>query len=63
MKSEIQGWPVSVNKFTDYANVYFYKSAKLKLENFLQTDIIHYVDKKLMTDEYISILEEVLWKK
>jgi hypothetical protein len=63
LKSEIQDWPVSVNNFIDYANIYFYKSAKLKLENFLQHDIVHYVDKRLMTDEYISILEEVLWKK
>jgi hypothetical protein len=63
LKSMVQNWPWDSTKFTDCATVYFNKSSRLKLENFIQTDVVHYVEKDLMTDKYIGILEEILWKK
>lgn len=62
MKGEVQGWPWSANKVTEYVGFYFNKDS-IKIGNHQQTDLIHYVEKDQMTDELISILEEVAWKK
>ncbi len=62
MKGQLQNWPWPAEDWTDHVGFYFNKSG-LKIGNFQQKDLIHYVDKNIITDEVISILEEVAWKK
>lgn len=62
MKGEIQNWPWPADKFTNHVGFYFNKKAQLKIGNYQQTDIVHYVEKDLITDELVSILEEIAWK-
>jgi hypothetical protein len=63
LKSMIQNWPWPADTIFDHVGFYFDKTANAKIGNFQQQDILHYVDKSLITDEYISILENVAWKK
>lgn len=63
MKPLVQNWALPANKVTDRVGFYLNKQNKLKIGNFEQTDIVHYVEKDLITDELISILEHKLWKK
>lgn len=63
MKPMVQNWPWPANSVTDHVGFYLNKRAELKIGNYQQHNICHYVDKNLITDEWINILEEVLWKK
>jgi hypothetical protein len=63
LKPMIQGWPWSADKTTDHVGFYFSKSGSLKIGNYQQCDLVHYVEKDLITDEVVSILEETAWKK
>jgi hypothetical protein len=63
LKPEIQNWPWSANAVTDYVGFYLGINGSLKIGNFQQQNIVHYVEKELMTDEVVSLLEGVLWKK
>jgi hypothetical protein len=62
MKPMIQDWPWAADKVTDHAGFYLSSNGQLKIGNFKQNDIIHYVEKDLITDEIISLLEEIAWK-
>jgi hypothetical protein len=62
MKGQIQNWPWPAEKVTDFVGFYFNKTG-LKVGNYQQLDLIHYQEKELMTDEIVSILEEIAWKK
>ncbi len=62
MKGQIQNWPWPADDWTDHVGFYFNKKG-LKIGNFQQKDLVHYVDKKIITDEIISMLEETAWKK
>lgn len=63
MKGMIQNWPWPADKWDNHIGFYFNKQGKLKLGNYQQTNIVHYVEKTKMTPEIISILEEIAWKK
>jgi hypothetical protein len=63
LKSMIQNWPWPADTIFDHVGFYFDKTANAKIGNFQQQDVLHYVDKNLITDEYISILENIAWKK
>ena len=63
LKSMIQNWPWPADTIFDHVGFYFDKTANVKIGNCQQYDILHYVDKKLITDEYVSILENIAWKK
>jgi len=63
MKPEIQNWPWSAKAVTDHAGFYLGLDGKLKIGNYFQKNIVHYVEKDLITDEVTSILEDILWKK
>jgi hypothetical protein len=63
MKPMIQDWPWPTDLWTYQVGFYLNLKGQLKIGNFQQYDIFHYVEKELMTDEYVSILEEILWKK
>lgn len=61
MKPLVQNWPWPANLVTDHVGFYFNGSGKLKIGNYQQYDIVHYVEKDLINDEVISMLEEILW--
>lgn len=62
MKGMVQNWPWPADEWTDHVGFYFNKKG-LKIGNFQQTDLVHYNNKNLITDEVISMLEEIAWKK
>jgi hypothetical protein len=63
LKPMVQNWPWQSDRVTDHVGFYFNEEAQLKIGNYKQDSIIHYVEKELMTDEYINILEELVWNK
>jgi hypothetical protein len=63
MKPMVQGWPWPADRWSDHIGFYFNKSAELKLGNYRQTDIVHYVEKDKINTEILSVLEELIWKK
>ena len=62
-KPLVQNWPWVADKSTDQVGFYLNVKGQLKIGNYQQHDVIHYVEKDLMTDEFVSILEEIAWKK
>ncbi len=62
MKPMIQNWPWPADDWTDHIGFYLNLDGNLKLGNYQQTEIVHYVNKELITDEIVSILEEIAWK-
>jgi len=63
MKGMVQNFPWPANNWSDHLGFYFNTNGELKIGNFEQTDIIHYVEKDKITDEHIALLEEIAWKK
>ena len=63
MKPLIQNWPWPAEKVTDHVGFYLTQDGSLKIGNFVQQDLIHYVEKTIITDELVNILEEIAWKK
>jgi hypothetical protein len=61
MKGQVQNWPWPADVFTNHVGVYLNKEAQLKIGNYQQTNIVHYVEKELITDEIINIFEEIAW--
>jgi hypothetical protein len=62
-KGNVQDWPWPADKASDHVGFYFNSKAELKLGNYQQLDIVHYVEKDKITEEVISVLEEKAWKK
>ncbi len=62
-KPMVQNWPWPADKVSDHVGFYFDRKGQLKIGNYQQTDIVHYNEKSLVTDEIISILENIIWKK
>jgi len=63
MKGMVQNWPYPADTVSDHVGFYFDRNAKVKIGNFQQNDILHYVEKDKITLETINILEEIAWKK
>jgi len=63
MKPMVQNWSWSADRVTEHAGFYFNPVGKLKIGNYQQHDIVHYVEKELITNEIISLLEEIAWNK
>jgi len=63
MKPMIQNWPWSAKAWSDHVGFYLNKQGRLKIGNYQQYDIVHYVEKDKITTEIINILEEIAWKK
>jgi hypothetical protein len=63
LKPMVQDWPWPANKVSDHVGFYLNTNGFLKLGNHQQSDVIHYNEKELVTDEVVSILEEYAWKK
>lgn len=62
MKPMIQNFPWPANKWSDHLGFYFTENCELKIGNYQQTDIVHYVEKDKITDEILNLLEEKSWK-
>lgn len=62
MKPMIQNWPWPAEKWSDHVGFYFNKKGEVKIGNYQQNDIVHYVEKDKINTEIISILEEIAWK-
>ena len=63
MKGMVQDWPWPAETVSDHVGFYFNPKAQLKIGNYQQHDIVHYVEKDAVTLETINILEEIVWKK
>jgi hypothetical protein len=63
MKPMLQDWPWPADKWSNHVGFYFNRKGRLKIGNYHQDGIIHYVEKETMTDELVNILEEIAWKK
>ena len=63
MKPMVQNWPWPAEIWTSHIGFYINKKAKVKLGNYQQNSIIHYVEKNKITDEIVNIFEEIAWKK
>jgi hypothetical protein len=63
LKPQIQNWPWDADRVTDQAGFYLKSNGNLKIGNYQQSDIVHYVEKDIITDELVSMLEEMVWKK
>jgi hypothetical protein len=62
LKPDVQNWPWPALLVSDHIGFYLDQRGKLKLGNYQQNNIVHYVEKEKLTDEIISILEEIAWK-
>lgn len=63
MKPMIQNWPWPADVWSDHIGFYLDKQGRLKLGNYQQHDIVHYVEKDKINTEMISMLEDIVWKK
>lgn len=62
MKPQIQNWPWPANKWSDHVGFYVDTAGKIKIGNYQQNNIVHYVEKDKINKEVIHILENLLWK-
>lgn len=62
MKPMVQNFPWPADCWSDHVGFYLSKQGKLKIGNYQQNDIVHYVEKDKITDEVINVLEEIVWK-
>lgn len=63
LKGQIQNWPWPADTVTNHVGFYLNKQGNVKIGNFQQHNIVHYVEKDLITDESLNILEEIAWKQ
>lgn len=63
MKPMVQNWPWPADTWSDHVGFYLNTRGELKIGNYHQTDIVHYVEKNKITNEIISMLEEIAWKQ
>lgn len=63
MKPMVQNWPWPADAWSDHVGFYLNRKGQLKIGNYYQSDIVHYVEKDKINDEMINILEEIAWKK
>lgn len=63
MKGMIQNWPWPSDVWSDHLGFYLNRKGQLKIGNYQQTNIVHYVEKDKINAEVINILEEIVWKK
>ncbi len=63
MKPKIQNWPWCTDRWSDSVGFYLNVDGEVKIGNYRQNDIVHYVEKDKIDTEMISLLEEIAWKK
>jgi putative methionine-R-sulfoxide reductase with GAF domain len=55
--------PISADSVSNHVGFYLNPKGKIKIGNYQQHDIVHYVEKEKINTEMINILEEIAWKK
>lgn len=63
MKPMVQNFPWPADCWSNHVGFYIDKIGSVKIGNYQQTNIVHYVEKDKITDEVINVLEEIAWKK
>jgi len=63
MKGHVQNFAWPADLVSDHVGFYFDVNGKLKIGNYQQTDIVHYVEKDKVDLEIVSILEDIAWNK
>jgi hypothetical protein len=63
LKPGVQNWPWPADSVFDHVGFYLDSFGNLKIGNYQQLDIVHYVEKDRINQEYINILEQIAWKK
>jgi hypothetical protein len=63
MKPMVQNWPWPADSWSDHVGFYLNRQGNVKIGNYQQHNIVHYVEKDKINDEMINILEEIAWKK
>lgn len=63
MKPMVQNWPWPASSWSDHVGFYLNTQGRLKIGNYQQHDIVHYVEKERIDQELINLLEEIAWKK
>ena len=63
MKPMVQNWPWPADAWSDHVGFYLNRQGYIKIGNYQQYNIVHYVEKDKIDDEMINILEEIAWKK
>ena len=59
MKSPIQGWSISPERWQDMVSYYITSTGKLVVGNIAQDKLFHYVEKDFITDNLLLELEEI----
>lgn len=62
MKPMVQNWPWPADLVSDHVGFYLNKEGKIKIGNYQQHDIVHYVEKDRINLEMINLLEEIAWQ-
>jgi len=62
-KGQVQNFAWPADKVSDHLGFYVDEDCKVKIGNYQQHSIVHYVEKDLITDEILSLLEDSVWKK
>lgn len=63
MKDQIQNTGNGNSKWINSLGFYLNNSGKLKIGNYQQNNIVHYVEKEKFTDDLIKVLQGVAWNK
>jgi hypothetical protein len=63
LKSLVQNCGIETEKVTDTIGFYVKENSKIKIGNFIQADIVHYVEKDLIDDQMLDDLKESFLKK
>jgi hypothetical protein len=58
MKTELQGWKMFHETWLEPLAVYFHSTEELKLGNYKQQGILHYVESDFLSDEILIALEK-----
>jgi len=62
LKPLVQNWPWPAALVSDHQGLYLNAQGQLKIGNYRQYNIVHYVEKDFITPERINLLEEIAWK-
>jgi hypothetical protein len=63
MKSMIQDWKKTSHDWRNHVGAYINNNAQVKIGNYLQSGILHYTDKTLITDEIMYVYENLFKEK
>ena len=59
MKPHLQGWHEVPETWTTWLGTYLRNDKTLLLGNYVQNNVLHYVEKEFLTDKFLQRLEEI----